>query len=68
MADGKTFNWRRDVGKIAPRTVGELARASGESLEDFAREFMMTWPLAGEPSDDQVRDMVEEIRRQPEAK
>jgi hypothetical protein len=67
MADSKGFNWRRDVGKIEPKQVGSLARQSGKSLEDFARDFMRSWPMAGEPTDDQVRGMVNEIRRQPDA-
>jgi hypothetical protein len=63
MGERKAFNWRRDVGNIDPARVRELARESDKSLEEFAREFIKSWPLAGEPTDQQVRGMVEEIRR-----
>jgi hypothetical protein len=63
MVEQIDFNWRRDVGKIDPCQVESLARASGESLEDFARDFLKRWPLAGEPSEEQVQRMVSEMTR-----
>jgi hypothetical protein len=65
MAEIKDFDWRRDVGKIAPCQVEKLHRQSGQSLEDFARDFIKSWPMSGEPSEAQVKGMVSELKRCP---
>ena len=65
MAEKRDFDWKRDVGEIDPCQVQDLARHSGQSLEDFARDFVKRWPFSGEPSEEQIRNIVAEVRRCP---
>ena len=67
MDDGKKngFDWKRVVGDIEPCQVEKLARQSGQPFEEFARDFIRRWPFGGEPTPEEIKQVVEEMRRCP---
>ena len=66
MIPEELFDWRRDVGNVHPREVQDMARHSDQTLEDFARDFLRQWPFHGEPTEETVKSVVDEVQRQPE--
>ncbi len=66
MEKAKTdFDWERVVGNVDPCQVEKLARQSDQTLEDFARDFIKRWPFGGEPSQDEINQVVEKMRGCP---